>query len=453
MSKITALFAALFTCLVLAPAAGAASLAYIGSDGNVWLTSPDGKLSKQLTTNATDDNKYRSPSQLDDGRVAAIRRTDGSTSFAFFLRGSDGAVLTSWLMPKSGSGGFAPFTGAQASPDGGGIVYDYRHFDCGTFPCEGNQRVGFLSGPGQTNPCLVNCHVGYVSPRWLPGTPYAGMIDQSLGAVYVQKQGSAGPVGWYTYGNGITIGSFDVRAGKIADTATANGTEYMVIQSMNGPAPILPTTNCSVNLPGTNSRVRLSPDGSMVAWTAPDGVYVSPTPTQTGGVATVCQLSPKLVAAGGSQPDWGVKDLPKPNDPNDPDNPNDPKDPNDPDNPKDRTAPQGSVSVKSPPKLGSALKQGVPAGFTCSEGCRATVNASVGKAIAKRYGLGSKATVVATGAGSVGKAGQASLKLRFTAKAKRKLANAKRVPLALELTLTDDAGNDRVVKGAVTLRR
>src|SRR3954451_19748091 len=241
-SKLTALVISLFAFLAFAPAAGAASIAYIGADGNVYLTSPDGKLNKQLTHDATPDNKYRSPSQLNDGRVVAIRRADGSTSFAYFLRPSDGGVTASWLMPKSGVGGFAPFTGGQASPDGGVIAYDYRHFDCATSPCEGNQRVGFLTGPGQTNPCLVNCHIGYVAPRWLPGTAYAGMIDQSFGAVYVQKQGSAGPVGWYQYGGGITFGSFDVRGGKIVDTVTSGGAEYMVIQSMNGPAPNLPTT-------------------------------------------------------------------------------------------------------------------------------------------------------------------------------------------------------------------
>lgn len=456
-AKLTSIVVALFAMLILAPAAGAASIAYVGADGNVHQVSPDGEQRKQLTGDATLDNKYRSPSQLNDGRVVAIRRVDGSTSFAHFLR-PDGSIDTSWLMPKSGAGGFAPYTGGQASPDGGVIAYDYRHFDCGTNPCQGNQRVGFLTGPGQTNPCLVNCHIGYVAPRWLPGSPYAAMIDQSFNAVYAQKQGSAGPVGWYQYGNGITFSSFDARGGKIVDTVSLGGSDYMVIQSMNGAAPTLPSTNCSVNLPAgpdTGPRARLSPDGSMVAWATAEGIFVSPTPTQTGGIGSLCQLTPKLVAAGGSQPDWGIATLPKPNvpDPNNPD-PKDPNGPKDPDGPGgDRAAPQAKVSIPLPPKLAKALGSGLTIGFTCSEECRASVQATVSAATTKKLGLGRKPATVATGTGSLAKAGQGTSKLRFTARAKSKLRNARKVALKLELTVRDSAGNDRTVGGVVTLKR
>ena len=193
----TLLIAAAIAALAAAPAAGAASIAYVAGDGNVHLVAPDGTRDAVLTTNATADNKYRSPSQIDDGRVMALRRIDGSTSMAFFFNRA-GQTLDSWLLPKTGTGGFSPFTGAEASPQGGMVVYDYRHFDCWTNPCESAQRVGFVAGSGQTNPCLINCYSGYLSPRWVPGTPYAAMVDDHFGAVYVQKEGSATPVGWYT---------------------------------------------------------------------------------------------------------------------------------------------------------------------------------------------------------------------------------------------------------------
>ena len=139
------------------------------------------------------------------------------------------------------------------------------------------------------------------------------MVDDTGQAVRVQN-GGASPVGWFTYGSGISIRSFDVRGGKIAVAVEANDVEYLVIERMNGPAPNPPTSQCSVNLPDVEggARPRLSPDGSMVAWATPEGVMVSPTPTQTGGTATICQLSPKLVGPGGTQPDWGITDLVKP---------------------------------------------------------------------------------------------------------------------------------------------
>lgn len=311
MTRFTALLvaAAALAALATAPAASAAGIAYVAGDGNVHLVAPDGSRDVAITANATADSKYRSPSQLDDGRVVALRRApETSSSFAFFL-GRDGQMLDSWLLPSSGSGGFSPYRGAEASPEGGMIVYDYRHFDCASYPCEGNQRVGFVAGSGQTNPCLINCYVGYVAPRWVPGTPYAAMVDQSFHAAYVQQQGSAYPVGWFQYEGGISLFELDVRAGRIVTSVGEQ--EYMVLEKMTGAPPAAPQSQCSVNMPD-DARPRLSPDGSMIAWSAPEGVMVSPTPTQSGGTGTLCQLSPQLVAAGGSEPAWGVTDVASP---------------------------------------------------------------------------------------------------------------------------------------------
>lgn len=63
---------------------------------SAWISSPDGSVKKQLTTSATADNKYRMPSQTDDGRVVAVRKASGSSAFAFFLRASEGQLLDTW---------------------------------------------------------------------------------------------------------------------------------------------------------------------------------------------------------------------------------------------------------------------------------------------------------------------------------------------------------------------
>ena len=437
---------ALIAALALAApaAANAASLAYVGPDGNVWLATPDGSYRKQLSSDATADSKYRSPSQLNDGRVVALRRPAGtSSSFAHFLRRSDGQVVDSWLLPKTGAGGFSPFTGAQASPDGGLITYDYRHFDCFTNPCQGWQAVGFVAGPGTTNPCLINCHVDYLAPRWLPGTPYAGMVDDTGQAVRVQN-GGASPVGWFTYGSGIFIRSFDVRGGKIAVSATASDTEYLIIERMNGPAPNVPTSQCSVNLPAVEggARPRLSPDGSMVAWATPEGVMVSPTPTQTGGTGTICQLTPTLVGPGGSQPDWGIVNLVKPADP----------DPNPGPGPGgDNAAPRASVAAVAGQRLRPTLRQGVKLRGSCDERCRMSVKLYLAPAVAKRFGFARKRTLVATGSGSG--SGRFQFRAAFKSAAKSKLRRAGSVRFIVGGTARDNAGNSRALSGAFTLRR
>ena len=429
--------------LMVPATAGAASVAYVGPDGNVWLATPDGSYREQLSHDASADSKYRSPSQLNDGRVVALRRPAGtSSSFAHFLRRSDGQVIDSWLLPKSGVGGFSPFTGAQASPDGGVITYDYRHFDCATTPCQGWQAVGFVAGPGTTNPCLINCHIDYLAPRWLPGTPYAGMVDDTGQAVRIQN-GGASPVGWFTYGPGISIRSFDVRGGKIAVSATASGAEYLIIEKMNGPAPNVPTSQCSVNLPTVEggARPRLSPDGSMVAWTTPDGVVVSPTPTQTGGTETICQGSPKLGGPGGSQADWGPVNLVKPG----------PGPGPGPGPDGDNTAPRASVTAVAGQRLPAALNKGVNLRGSCNEHCRMSVKFYLAPAVAKRFGFARRRTLVGTGNGSGN--GAFTFRAAFKSAAKNKLRRAGSVRFIVDGTARDDAGNTRNLSGAFTLKR
>jgi hypothetical protein len=446
----TLLTAAALAALAIAPAASADSIAYVAGDGNVHLVTPDGSRDKPLTSNGTTDDRYRSPSQLDDGRVMALKRADGSTSFAIFLRRDDGQQIDAWLLPKSGVGGFSPFTGAQASPDGGMVVYDYRHFDCATNPCNGSQRVGFVAGPGQTNPCLINCHIGYLAPRWLPGTPYAAMVDSGFDAAYVQKQGSAFPVGWFQYGEGISIYGLDVRADRIVTQVAAGEDEYMVVEKMTAPAPAVPQSQCSVSMPD-NARPRLSPDGSMVAWSAPEGVMVSPTPATTGGTTALCQLAPKLVAPGGSQPDWGIADVPAP--------PAEEKQPEtQPEAPKKgNTQKDGSDGAKLIPgpvaaQLEKVLDKGLRIGYRCSGACRVKATATVSKGTARSLGLGSAKTKVGAGRGSLAKAGSGSVLVVFGARAKAKLEEASNVPLSIALTVTDPSGGKRKLTRTVILK-
>src|SRR6476469_8056178 len=63
-----ALVFALALALVMPAAASADSIVYV-KDGNVWLSSPDASKQYQVTF----DGGYSSPSQANDGTIAAIR--------------------------------------------------------------------------------------------------------------------------------------------------------------------------------------------------------------------------------------------------------------------------------------------------------------------------------------------------------------------------------------------
>src|SRR5688572_13357231 len=70
--------------LLLPASAHADSIVFV-KDANVWAASPDGSNQRQLTRDGTAAHPYRSPSQADDGTVAAsylesirLIRRDGS---------------------------------------------------------------------------------------------------------------------------------------------------------------------------------------------------------------------------------------------------------------------------------------------------------------------------------------------------------------------------------------
>jgi hypothetical protein len=61
------LSAAAAICLIAAATASASSIVYV-KQGNIWLSSPDGSIQRQVTI----DGGYSSPSQADDGNIVAL---------------------------------------------------------------------------------------------------------------------------------------------------------------------------------------------------------------------------------------------------------------------------------------------------------------------------------------------------------------------------------------------
>jgi len=294
----------------------AANVSYVGADGNVWRSTPDGSKKEQLTSDGTPEMRYKTPSQKNDGTVVAIRRAgaDSGTYFAHFFRPSDKQMIDSWILPKTGAGSFAPFNGGVISPDGGSFFYDWRYFDCWTNPCTGDLRVSVIAGPGVTNPCLINCHRYYLRPRWIPGTPYAGFVDEDFNAIWVQGEGQAEPRRWLGFSdrNAGDMESFDVSSdGRSVLELTAEGgdrSEFAFWNNNGTPPAGDPTVRCTaVDVAKAPAYPRFSPDGSQITWQGEDGVYVSPVPAQADGGA--CSLQPVKIADGGVEPSWGPASL------------------------------------------------------------------------------------------------------------------------------------------------
>ncbi|MDQ2700025.1 MAG: hypothetical protein M3Y23_01715, partial [Actinomycetota bacterium] len=291
----------------------AANVSYVGNDGNVYRTSPDGVLREKLTSDGGGEYRYVTPTQKNDGTVVATKRINGSTGFAHFIRPSDKTIIDSWILPKSGAGSFTPFNGGTISADGGVFVYDWHYFDCFSTPCTLNQRVSFIAGPGVTNPCLLNCHTNFIRPRWIPGTPYAGFVDTQFNRIWVQKAGAAQPVGWlgFTNPSGGDMHSFDVSTnGRTVLEVTPEGSsssEFAFWNTGGTPPDGTPTYRCSaIGVATAPAYPRFSRDGNSITWQNNGGVWVAPVPSvNTGGN---CTLQATRIADG-KEPSWGQATL------------------------------------------------------------------------------------------------------------------------------------------------
>src|SRR5689334_14017999 len=162
-----ALLAAL-AALAIPAAASADSIVYL-KDGNVWLSSPDASKQYQVTF----DGGYSSPSQANDGTIAAIHakqlvRLDRS-----------GHVLST--IDAVGSDGNPNFFGpyeARISPDGTKIAYWFGSYTSYTGPgtgCSSTCEYGHLESQSTwtyadhfTDPSSQSDYYkGITQPEWL----------------------------------------------------------------------------------------------------------------------------------------------------------------------------------------------------------------------------------------------------------------------------------------------
>jgi hypothetical protein len=88
----------------------------------------------------------------------------------------------------------------------------------------------------------------------------------------------------------------------------------------------------------------------------------------------------------------------------------------------------------------------------CGEPCTARLRLLVATRLARRLGIASS-IVVGRGSARLTAPGSRRVRVRFSEKARRKLAPARSVRLALRAAITDAAGNRRTFTRRVTLRR
>jgi hypothetical protein len=304
--------------LALAAPAAADSIVYT-KDANVWVARPDGSEARLLTR----DGGYRSPSQADDGTILAVR---GDKLYKLDRQGRQLAVFGSVLTGKPGTiGAVGPFD-ARISPDGTklaywlGIMGGWYDYSTGTYYTDPQSATNFQSAVDGSQ---IGSTMFYEEPSWLADSQHLLLWDSINGGVPQAVSGTAGmnhnqltgwfhdldvfsdADGWKPTGagelsrDGKRLAALRARAtmGAGGEARGAwNAIQVYDVSSLSAP----PAAACFI---ADDSGKEFgppswSPGGDQIAFARPEGIYTSP----------VCGVAPKLVIAGGNEPDWGPAD-------------------------------------------------------------------------------------------------------------------------------------------------
>jgi hypothetical protein len=427
MRALGVLVAAVAVALSAAPAF-AANIVYT-KDHNVFVTSPDGAVQRQITTNGAVDNSYRAPSEKDDGTIVVPH----SSKFWWLFNLDGSSAGGPWTAFAMNSCSTSP-TNSQVAPTGGLIVYTFIYSNV----CLGGgtitPRTTFANSNSPTADGAYPVYDGYWEPRWVPGTNVAAMIAQDGDTIGAQ-QGS-GIQDFLQTDPNEEFKSFDIsRTGNrllivsTTDNATSGPATLSVWQNDATPPASGGHVAClSPNAVDWDTEARWSPDGSTITWSTSQGVWVSPAPADNGGGA--CALQPRLIAPGGSDPDWGVKDVPVVNGPGPGPGPS-----------GDKDAPKANGAAAGKQRLGKVLKKGLVWKVTTNEPGTATGQAKL------------KKKSVARGSKKLAKAGTFKLVLKFTKKARKQLKRKRAVKLTVSTVVSDAAGNKTTLRKSIKLKR
>jgi hypothetical protein len=434
--------AAAAAALAVAAPASADSISYV-RDGNVFLTTPDGSRTVQVTT----AGGYASASQADDGRILALKGN------RFQLMNRWGDVLSDFSPVASGTAGTVTLTGPfdpAISPDGTRVAYGmYVQYRSGDPDCgrPGGCEVGHLyagtgysraDGPADWHEPGFLPQYGWMDPSWIDNgsTLLAATSSGFLTESAVDTAGDGkDALQWFSdHSEGVQNlfdGEMNRQKSAVAFVANTTGDHLRVYRMPEAPAENRPPEGC-LDAPaqgGAWSSPSWAPSGEQLVATAPRGLYVASLPGIGAGCPDAGSVKVALIdAPGAKSADWGPADLPGPK----PEAPHGGGDA-----PRGGGGPSASTRLTlaaAHPALGRAVRRGLRVRVSCSAGRVKVTAARAGRTVAR----GSAAC----------RGGTATVRVRFTRSARRGLRHAAKVRLALRAISAEGTGTAKL-----TLRR
>ncbi len=308
-----AVVATALACAALPGAALADSIVYIDG-GNVWSARPDGGHKVQLT----DGGNWHSPTQADDGTIAAV---DGVGPIQVLAR--DGRPLRTITTPtaRTGSGGtFAPApVDLSFSPDGSKIAYSYVSNPCPVASsCGTIQRSTFYTRADVTEATphdVWGNQFGVSDPEWVTNdrTLVFGGFGSQV-SIDDLGPGDYSHVPWLTPNADQGDGEISRDGTRLATTFFYGDDTLIAFFAVTGdirtgPPPPQPEVACETTPADAHySDPSWSPDSSSIAFRSSKGIEVARFGSFGAGTCTVAASS--VLTATGTSPDWGPADPP-----------------------------------------------------------------------------------------------------------------------------------------------
>lgn len=437
--------------LVAGPGPALASSIAVIENNNVWLVSPDGSRTKQVTSDGTDSRPYRFPSQADDGTILA------EIDDAFVRLRPDGSRVGP-PVPGIGtdarhSGNVTVMAGPTApkiSPDGTRFAYwisargltECPVWDPGCSFADTDYTI--VSRVDRfTEPAEFGAVDSYRDPSWI-GNGRLLVFNHGNGlkegAISTVGAGEAGLAQWFDppadlpqVAQGELSRQGDKLVALAGSSAVGFSEEYVFLYGVSDAYPAPPQPKCYFSDAAPPSHRFMqptwSPDGTQLALTESDGVHVFSNIPDLRAPNPNCGQITERALGFGTEPGWGPTDLPSNPPPTPP------------------TRPGRDTPTKPMTRLKVAKRQD-------GRSVRLRVRISIaGSAVRVRLLAGARHRLMGTAATRAARSGTLRLKVLLNRRGRAALRHKHSLPLTVHVAITPPGGTPTTATRRVTLQR